>query len=241
MIKYSLVSLLFIIALCTSCKTMVFDGNVHKLTTTDVTLGSVGLIKNNRFSSTYNNAAIPTYSTPIKVDATILPFEKSSYLAYTQAASLQSKNITVLNDSLYEKPKFVQIHIADKLALIKALNANENASIKTYLGFNKDASIVTDISISYPEDILQSIKNADAIFLEEYSKKSYALQLHVDGKETEKVLLSDGVVFTYKSAKGCWKQDKRRKLQIVDFTNTNKCSKNTFKVADKARKKQNLF
>jgi hypothetical protein len=60
---------------------MVFDGNVHKLTTTDVTLGSVGLIKNNRFSSTYNNAAIPTYSTPIKVDATILPFEKSSYLA----------------------------------------------------------------------------------------------------------------------------------------------------------------
>lgn len=230
-----------ILVLVTGCKTLSVNQTLYKTTVDHLTLGGVSLSNKSIVTPTSTNVAIPAYKTPVKTQATTIPFTAKTYKAYAKAAKIQIRLDSITSDSLNYTPKFIQLHIADKVALLEALNDDSNSNLKTYLSYNPKSGIVTDISIKFPLKQLQLIQNADAIFLTELHLKTYALQLYKDGVKTEKIPLSDGTVFAYKVANACWKENRQRKLQIIDLVSTCNCPKATYKVSQKAKTTYKLF
>jgi hypothetical protein len=242
MTKYFLIALGVLLTF-TGCKTLPVNQTQYKTTTQHVALGSIGVDKALVTTGTFKSAALPNYKKPIKVQATVVPFTKGSYKAYMKAKTLQSK----LTDSsvvaaLLHTPKYVALQIADKIALLEALNAANNKEVKSYVGYNTASAVVTNVSVSYDEANLKAIQDADAIFLVEPKLKTYALQLYKNGEKAERILLSKGVVFGYKAAQACWQDSRQHDLQIIDvIPSCNRCPKKTFKSSVKAKAKRKLF
>ncbi len=233
----------FIILLFCSCKTGSIYGEAQNATKHKVALGTIGTDKDFILQSGFNSAAVPTYKNPIKVSALVTPFTKQTYKTFLKAKVLQSANPNVgYVDSLKVKPKYIQLKIADKVNLIKALNEKSNQSIKDYLTNKTSANIVTNISVAFSSEVLESIQEAESIFLVETKSKTYALQIDKSNAEKQIIHFSEGVVFAYNTANCCWQENKKHQLNIVDFvTDYNSCPNKTYRSSSRAKKKINYF
>ncbi len=230
-----------LVLLATSCKTLGISQTSQTQTTQQVSLGSIGLDKASLLQKEYKTTALPTYKEPIKVTASIHNFTKASYKAFLKANELQPTNLEIkVLDSAVIKPVYIQLHIADKLAIIKTLNNTDNTEVKSYLKNNAHTNILSSVSIALNQKQLELIKNADAIFLVESSPKTYALQLHNDGERTDLIKFNDGIIFGYKTSHCCWQENKRRNVDIVDLVEKNSsCPNSTYRSGLKAEKKIN--
>lgn len=122
------------IILFTACKSISVQDNSYHLVKEQISLGSIGQDKNNILRNTYSNVAIPNYITPIKVQATVISFNKSSYKSFEQAQEFQTNTFHVKYvDSVELKPSFLNIEIVDQVGLIHLLNDKTNVDIKDYL------------------------------------------------------------------------------------------------------------
>lgn len=212
-----------------------------KRTTQQIALGSVGLDKDFMLQKGFNSVALPTYKEPIKVSVLAVAFTKSRFKTFMEANKRQSANVTLV-DSITKNLMFVQLDIADNITLINALNQSENSHVKTYLRNNKQANILTTISIAFNQKDFDAIMNADAVFLVESSPKTYALQLYKDGQKTELVKFNQGTVFGFDISNCCWQENEKRQLNIVDLiTDYRNCPNNTYKSANRAKQKVNYF
>ncbi len=240
--KYFLAIVLFAITII-GCKTSSIFQESQTNTVQQVPLGSVGLEKDFILQQDFNNTAIPKYAEPIKLSVFIKPFTKQIHKSFLKAKVSQSANIHVnYIDSLEVKPKFVQFKIADKVTLIKALNTNTNRGVKDYLSHNKTAHVVSSISIAFSKQDLGLIQQANAIFLVENGIKNYALQLYKEGKKTELIQFSKGVVFAYKTSNCCWQETSRHQINIVDLVSEySSCPNKTYRNSERAKKEIKLF
>ncbi len=233
----------FIILLFCSCKTGSIYSEPQNVTKHKVALGTIGTDKDFILQSGFNSAAVPRYKNPIKVSALVTPFTKQTYKTFLKANVLQSAKTDVdYIDSLNVKPKYIQLKIADKVNLIKALNEKSNQSIKAYLSNKTSANIVTSISVAFSSEVLKAIQQAESIFLVETKAKTYALQIDRSNAEKQIIHFSEGVVFAYNTANCCWQENKHRQLDIVDFvTGYNSCPNKTYRSSNRAKKKINYF
>ncbi|HEX9601148.1 MAG TPA: hypothetical protein VF985_06640, partial [Mariniflexile sp.] len=208
-------------------------------TTQQVVLGSIGLEKDFILQSEFNNTAIPDYKTPIKVSPIVTPFNKHTLKIFTKANALQAAKVTVnYVDSIKTKPHYIKLQIADKVAVIDAINNEENTAVKKYLSYNTDANIITSISIALNQHDLDAITKADAVFLVEKGYKTYVLQLYEDAAKTQTIPFNQGVVFAFKGSNCCWQANKYHKLDIVDLVSEfNNCPNNTYRSAKRSEKK----
>lgn len=224
--------------LFTSCKTISLNTSSLKSTTQQVDLGSIGLDKDFILQKEYKNSAIPNYKKPLKLSVTVIPFYNQTYKAFTKASALLSTPLKVnYMDSIEDKPKFIKLQIADKVAVIEALNNIENNTVKRYLSNNNHTNIITSISIALNQKDIEHVITADAVFLIESGLKTYALQLH---KNKIKTLLpfNQGVVFGYQTSNCCWQENKKHSVDIVDLaTSFNNCPNNTYRSSKRAEKK----
>ena len=226
-----------------SCKTIHVNQESQSKTTQLLTLGSIGLDKHFVLKSEFNNSAIPKYSTPLKVSVIPVPFCKKTYKAFKKAQALQAPNFSInYIDSLKKKPRYIKLSIADKVGLISALNNTENHNIKKYLSHNDTANVLTNISISFNQNDLNTIASADAVFLIEKGLKNYVLQLYTNGVKTQTLAFNQGIVFAYSTSNCCWQENERHQLNIVDLTiATKNCPNKTYKSAKRAEKKTKTF
>lgn len=240
MLKKSIL-VLCIICFLTSCKSLDIHQASHTPTTQQVTLGTVGLDKDFLLQKEFNNTAIPTYKTPIKVFATAAPFNKQHYKNFVKAKALQSASVSVnYIDSISNKPKFLKLQIADKVAVIDALNSQENSTIKAYLSHNTHANILTHISIALNKKDFDAITKANAVFLIEKGIKNYALQLYSHGERTQLISFNQGILFAYKTEHCCWQENEKHQLSIVDLVSTfNNCPNKTYRSPIRVKKKMN--
>ncbi len=232
-----------VMLLLNSCKTLSINEVSQTNTTQQVTLGSIGLEKDFILQSEFNNTSIPAYNEPIKVSLMVTPFNKQTFKAFTKAKALQSANVTVnYVDSIKRKPHYVKLQIADKVAVIDALNAEENSAVKTYLSHNAYANILMNLSMALNQIDLEAITKADAVFLVEKGYKTYVLQLYTNAVKTQTIPFNQGVIFAFKGSNCCWQANKRHKLDIVDLvTEFNSCPHNTYRSAKRTEKKINSF
>lgn len=230
-----------VMLLLTSCKTLSINEVSQTNTTQQVTLGSIGLEKDFILQNEFNNTSIPAYNEPIKVSLIVTPFNKQAFKMFAKANALQSAKVAITYiDSIKTKPTYIKLQIADKVAVINALNSEENSSVKAYLNHNAHANVLMSISMALNQSDLDAITKADAVFLAEKGYKTYVLQLYTNAVKTQTIKFNQGVVFGFKGSNCCWQANKRHQLDIVDLvTKFNNCPHNTYRSAKRAKKKMN--
>ncbi len=234
----------FIVWQLQSCKTIDIRQDSQTHTTQQVTLGGIGSDKKETLlHKAFNNTAIPDYTEPLKVTVKLVPFNKQTHKAFIKAAGLQSATVKIKYiDSVAHKPRYVKLQIADKVAVIDALNSTENKSVKNYLSNSNHTAILTGLSIALSPKDLDVITHADAVFLVEKGLKTYALQLYKNNTKTQVISFNQGVVFAYKESYCCWQENKKHQLDIVDLVSAaNRCPKKTYRSAKRANKKLNTL
>ncbi|MFD0963844.1 hypothetical protein [Pseudofulvibacter geojedonensis] len=225
-----------------SCKTVVVDAKNSTITQRPVSLLCIGDEEDLLLESNYANNAIVAVNKPVKVIVTTNHFTKKTHKAYTNANSIQSKNINVeYSDSLEKKPIYLSISIADKVSVLDALKEKQNQSLKEYLSLQDNAKLITKISLVVKTVDIEKMQQAEEVFLAPYGLKSYALNLYSKGEIIHRVLFTDTVVFAYNSSGICWKENNKHQLEIVDLVGGNGCPVKTFKSANRAKKKINYF
>ena len=136
----------------TACKTISVQDNQYLTVKEQIVLGSIGQDANYLLEHKYSSSAIPNYTTQIKVQATAVPFNKSTYKSFQQAQVFQTEKIQITYvDSLELKPSFINLEIVDQVGLITLLNDKKNGNIKEYLVNQTESHIVTHISMAFPE------------------------------------------------------------------------------------------
>ncbi|AUP79692.1 hypothetical protein [Flavivirga eckloniae] len=233
----------FVFCILQGCKTIDIRQTSQTNTTQQVVLGSIGLGKDFLLQNEFNNTAIPNYKTSLKVAVKVVPFNKQTYKSFIKAKALQPANVKIhYVDSIKNKPKYVKLQIADKVAVIDALNNTENTSVKKYLSNNTNATVLTSISLALNQNNLDALTHADAVFLIEKGLKTYVLKLYKDGKQTQFIQFNQGVVFTYKTSNCCWQENKKHQVDIVDLvTEFNSCPNKTYRSAKRAEKKMSTL
>jgi len=225
-----------------SCKTLVVDDKNSILTQRPVSLLHIGNQEDLLLESNYKNNAIVTINQFVKVFATSNSFTKKSYKAFSKANTLQNKNIPVKYiDSLKNKPVYLSIVIADKIAVLDAFKEKQNYSLKEYLILQDDARLVTKVSLALQSSDVTNTQQAEEILLVPHGHKSYALELYSNTKMTQRILFTEAVVFAYNTSGICWKENKKHQLEIVDLVDGSGCPSKTFKNANRAKKKINYF
>jgi len=224
------------------CKTITIQQAQHYKTKHNITLGSIGNAQNIFTLKEFNTVGIPSFNTPLQIKATFSKFTKATHKAYLKSKERISKDsIEIKWDSIPSNLNFVELQIADKITLIKAINASENTDLKDYLNINNALQIVTQISVAFSNAIEEQLKDADAIFLEEVNFKIYELVVYKNGKKTSVIKFNDGFVFAYKVNHFCWKEIKG-KLKIVDIIDEyDTCPFKTYRQSKKAKEKLNLY
>lgn len=226
-----------------SCKTVTVQNKQYQTTAQKVILGSVGIDETFDLERTYTAHGIPDFIEQIKVQVTPIAFDKKSFKAYSKAKELQPSSINVeFIDSLPDKPKFLNIEIADKVGLMNLLNDPSNTSVHTYLKNQKEAHIVTNISIVLNAADRNDLLMAEEVFIAHIGIKAIGLRLFNKHKITRTINFNDGVVFAYRASKGCWKENNKYQLEIVELIEgDNGCPNQTYRSSKRAKKKIDYF
>lgn len=226
--------LIISLVLLTSCKTSILNMNTS-VTSKQMTIGAIGKKKSFLFQKTFSNEAIPNYKKPVKLGINLKPFNKNTFSNFLAANRFQPAelNITYV-DSLPEKPGYIEIHLADKVGVLAALNSKENKGTSSFLSTDKNAEMIIAISMAFNNKELKRLTSAKAVFLVEKSYKTYALELHDPKNNKSFIYFHEGVVFEYEMAHPCWKENIHHQISIVDLVNGS-CPKGTFRNSSRAK------
>ncbi len=236
------VFVLIFFSVFSACKTVSINQDTYRITSDSVLLGSIGTGKEYVLEGDYNNTAFVAYEQPIKLSSSILPFSKKTYQLFTEASKKQPSGLNInYTDSLNEKPKFVQLHISDKVTVLDQLNNENNEHLLNYLKVQPEAKMVTSISLALSQEHMKQIQIAESVFLIQSGYKHYVISLYKEGEPIDQIQFNDGAVFAYETSSFCWKENKRRQLQIVDITNEDPCPKKTYSNSRKVIKEENYF
>lgn len=240
MLKY--LSFCFLITVFVSCKSTSFFQQEQN-TSQHISIGNIGLNKDYLFDKSYTYKAIPSYKKQIKLQASLVSFNKKRHQAFLEAKRYQKSNVSITYiDSLNNKPSYVNLKIADNVSFIESLNSKANSKVKNYLETQSEATIVTQIAIALKTEDLNVISNSDAVFLIELKTKTYGLQIYENAKLIKTISLKDGVVFNYNVSNACWKTNSKYRVEIADLVNNKqKCPTKTYSSANLAKKKINYF
>lgn len=224
------VILIMLLGIIYSCSSRLISPSIHS-TTEQLQLGEIGEDKNFVLEKDYTHTAIPLYDSPVKINVQLQGFEKSSYKAFQKTNLKQNKKVTITYvDSLKTKPKYLKLNIADRVAVLNAINSKKNKDLKAYLKNKFNSHLIHQVSILFPLNIQNKILNADEVFIKNYGIKSYAIYLYNNGEILDTVKFSDGVVFSYSASNFCWKKLKNSQWDIVDILEQDqRCSRGTYR------------
>ncbi|MBW1296904.1 hypothetical protein [Aquimarina litoralis] len=225
-----------------SCRSIsVNKSAMHTATTTPVALGVIGIHENQMRNTDFQVTTIPNYKQNIRVGVTSVHFDNTTFKAYLQRSSQNKQQIKYV-DSLEKKPQFIKLEIIDWVGLISELEQDHNQQTISYLKRQKDAEIIASVSMAVNQQILSDIQKAEAVFLVNKNYKQYELALVKNGNTYKTIDFADTALFGYRLSYFCWGENEKRRVSLFDIVDENdKCPKNTYKNAEKAREKINYF
>ena len=192
---------------------------------------------------TYTSIGTPNYFKPVKVNVLPVSFNNASYSAFVNANLSQRKDIKMsYHDSLEIKPSFISLEISDKITLIELLNHKENLEVKNFLLNDNKANLITGISIVFDSEIYKMLVEAQEVFIEGSGINNIALKTYKDSKLEKTIHFNHGVVFSYRSAFICWRENSKYQLEIAGLAEgDNGCSKLSYKSSKRAKKDINYY
>ncbi|WP_160114731.1 hypothetical protein [Aquimarina sp. AU474] len=238
--KYSI--LLSILILVISCHTIkVNKSAMHTAITSPIALGVIGIQYDRVLHSDFKETTIPSYKKGIRVDVATETFNASTYKAYLQSSQNNKQGITYI-DSNKTKPMFIKLDLIDRVTILSELKDRANDQTVQYLKNQKNAGIVTSVSIGLSEPVIQEILNAEAVFLINKQYKQYQLSLVKNGASYKTIDFASTTVFGYQLSYFCWGMDDKRKIVLSDIVEeASSCPKNTYRDARKAKEKMDYF
>jgi len=218
-LKY--ISLLIILVLF-SCKPLQYVNKTDKVLPE---LGTFGVYSNYLLDNSHIPKSVVALKNPVRLKVQEIKVEKRAI--FNRRDSLQASQ----KDS-----SLVSIEILDNISLISQLNKDKD--LLEYLKKGENYSIVSKTKIHFPTSILQTIQSADEYYLVQNKEKTLSIELRQNNNLLEVIDFSDGKIVDIKVSDFCWGQNKKRKIEIFDFVpKGTSCNKNTYKSAQKAKKK----
>lgn len=180
---------------------------MRNTTTNQTALGVVGRVSGVFADQDFRTEAFPEYKNDIKVEVTFMPFNKMSYNAYKRAAEKQNNIVAFQWDKENEtQPQFIEISIADREGLVAELNSKYNTSTTKWIQHNPKSKLLTALYVYVDQDILNSLKGADAVFLSNTGYKEYTLEIYQNQKKVKSIPFSNLISFSYKTSHFCWEE-----------------------------------
>ncbi|KZS40905.1 hypothetical protein AWE51_24185 [Aquimarina aggregata] len=234
--------LLAVLITITSCHSIkVNKSAMRTATSTPVALGVIGMQQGTILHSDFKETALPTYAKPIRVGVITTTFDKTTFKTYTQIAKDNKQGITYI-DSVKTKPIFITLELLDRVSLLSALQKEENEQTIQYVKNQKDAGIVSAVSLALPNQQVKEITAAEAVFLVNTKYKQYQLSLVRDGKSYKTIDFGSATVFAYQLSYFCWGANGKRKIVLSDIVDkTSSCPKSTYRDVGKAKEKMDYF
>ena len=238
--KYVL--LLFAMIVLVSCHSIkVHKTNMHTSTTAPVAIGIIGLQDNGMLQSDFREVALPKYESAIRLGVSKVQFDSNTYKTYTRQSGGNKHNITYI-DSLDTKPYFLKMEILDQITLLSELKKETNAHVTEFIGSQKDAVLVSAVSLAIEPQSIQEILDAEAVFLVNQNYKQYQISLVRGGKSYKTIDFAATSIFGYHLSHFCWSANSKRKIVISDLIDENSsCPKNSYRDERKAKEKTDYF
>jgi len=208
-----------------------------------VEITTVGLEDTSLFNGTFNSIGYIKLSSPIKLEATPVPFTKSSYKDFLAAKWSQSSGLDITYvDSLKHKPKHLIIKVADVLKLIDQLHEPSNENVKSYLGTNQRAGVVTELSIAFPKPLTDEILKAGSLFLAQTADATYEFQLIQSNGDIKTISYNEGIIMDYALSRPCWKSSGQNNYKVVELLiSGDKCSSGAYRSPRFIKIKEDYF
>ncbi|WP_146052752.1 hypothetical protein [Aquimarina sp. I32.4] len=232
----------FLICCCVGCQSIKVDkSTMHTAVKNPIAPGLIGVQKNGMYASEFQASAIPEYKKRIRVNATRVDFSQTTFKAYLNVSKGNKQQIKYV-DSLESKPRFMTFELLDRVTILSELQKEYNVEALTYIKNQKEASIVTSISLAIPESLMQEIEQAEAVFIGSGAYKQYELSLIKDGRKYKEIDFSSTTIFAYGLSFFCWGENDRRQIMLADIIGEkSSCPKNAYRDAEKATAKMNYF
>lgn len=196
--------------------------------TTDVSLpelGTLGIYTTYLLGNDYQPKTIANLNKPIRLQWEEIKLQKREIFTKKDTLSPPQKDSTLIT-----------IKILDKVGLLEQMNADRD--LMKYLRKNEKYKLVSQITVHFPETILQLVQSSDEIYLTQSKAKTLSLSLLKNNKIFNQIEFTDGKIVKFKTSEFCWGLDKRRELDIFDLVpEGTECSGETYKSVKKVEKK----
>jgi len=187
-------------------------------------LGTIGAYTNFLTGKDYQPKTVVNLTNPIRLSYKEILIKKRTYF--------NKKDSTVIvKDSI-----LLSFEILDKISLVKQLNSDKE--LLKYVSKSKNYSLVSQVTIHFPDSIYTTINKADELYLIQNKQKTLSLELRKNNKVFDQIEFTEGSIVSYKALEFCWGQNKRRELEIFDLVSKgSKCGKETNTSIKKVKKK----
>lgn len=156
-----------------------------------------------------------------------------------EETTLQKREIFIKKDSLSPPQKdsiLITFEVLDKLGLLEQINTDKE--LMRYLRKNEKYRLVSQVTVHFPDAILQQIRSSDEIYLAQTKAKTLSLSLLKDNKVIDQIEFTQGRIVKFKTSSFCWALNKRREPEIFDLVpEGTECQGETYRTAKKAKKK----
>lgn len=236
--KYQYLLVLFVIF--SACNTVKVKNDPYKVTNESIDFLAIGesttsLSQQNHFES----FGFPRLEDKIKLYAEVLPYTKALNKIYVSKKEFnQNLSKSTYIDSVEVKPEVLHISIADKAALVAAINSKDNSSLREYIQTTEKASIVTDFVLNVNKTTLDKLKQTESYYLVQTNDAKYEIALYINNKKTETLTISSKDVLAYQTNDFCWIENAKGKWIIGDLVDEGtSCNGNTFKKVQPKKEK----
>ena len=179
---------------------------------------------------------------PLAVKVVALPFNKHSYGQYTTyLKNTRRANTIPYNDSLPIPPRYVQLELANQVALTQLLNAPKNRALCDYIAQDADFGLVSTISLTATDENLVTFTNATHVLLEQDTLgKLYFKIVHDNGEQF--IYFEELQLFDFEILSFCWAEDHYLKKRVVNLLpKGQRCPKGTHKKPVKAEQERDYL
>lgn len=230
--------------LLAACQSIPVNGTQYKQTNHTQILGAMSSTKGNTITQNVTvGQGNLVLDKPLPVSAAKTFFTAKSFKAFKKTNTYQPANIQVMySDSLKVKPAFVTLTLSNQAMIAQTINNDTNRKLQQYLQVNTQVGLVYSVSMLLPDNVQEAVLKADYLQLVQNKFAYYSLQLVTNNAVTQTIDFNEGVVFGYKYLYPCWQENTRHNMEVAGFTeNTGGCPGGTYKKAEKARKKINIY
>ena len=188
-------------------------------------LGSIGVYKDYLIADVKETKTIPSLDKPVRLKIEELTISERNWFAKKDSLALEKEKTTLL-----------KISILDHFSLIQQFNKDK--TLRNYLASIDNVKLVSEVVMSFPNNILESIRNSDEAYLVQNKEKTLSIQLRKANKVLKVIEFEDGKIAQIKASSFCWGSNQTQRVQIVDLISPSaKCNTNSYRSAQKAKRK----